>query len=95
MLKDLPSGCIKQPDDPGMLNHLVSLVRTYFTFQKDECIEYYEHLIVDPLVKVSIMEVGVLIIFPVILPLVSTLTNVRIKNFFQFLFLNKAHTLCS
>ncbi|PVD35768.1 hypothetical protein C0Q70_02731 [Pomacea canaliculata] len=56
MLKDLPSGCIKQPDDPGMLNHLVSLVRTYFTFQKDECIEYYEHLIVDPLVKVSIME---------------------------------------
>ena len=51
-MKDQPSGCGKVPDG------VFSLYKYYFTFKQDECIAYYEHLLVDPLVKVSIMEVS-------------------------------------
>lgn len=56
MKKDLPQGCIKLEKEGSLLHNLFYLYKYYFTFQKDECVAYYEHLIVDPIVKVSPME---------------------------------------
>lgn len=56
MMKDLPAGCAKLPEGSSPWESVTNFYRNYFTFQKDKCVEYYEHLIVDPIVKVSIME---------------------------------------
>ncbi|KAK7495012.1 hypothetical protein BaRGS_00013652 [Batillaria attramentaria] len=53
MMKDLPSGCATLPE--GQFS-IAGFFNYYFSFQKDACIEYYEHMVVDPIVKVSIME---------------------------------------
>ena len=58
MMKDQPRGCGNLPDGSSPLGNVFIFLKSYFTFQQDECIAYYEHLIVDPIVKVSVMEVS-------------------------------------
>ena len=58
MMKDLPQGCTKLPEGSGLLDNLFNFFTHYFTFKQDACLEFYEHIFVDPIVKVSPMEVG-------------------------------------
>ncbi|XP_076440373.1 uncharacterized protein LOC143279921 [Babylonia areolata] len=57
MLRDLPAGCGKMPETGGsILTQITNYVRYQFTFQQDACVTYFEHLVIDPIVKVSPME---------------------------------------
>ena len=64
MMKDLPRGCRKLPDGGSALENVVNLYKYYFTFQQDECVTYYEHLYIDPIVKGSPMEVRLVVKAP-------------------------------
>ncbi|KAH3696112.1 chloride channel CLIC-like protein 1 isoform X2 [Dreissena polymorpha] len=44
--KSIPSECSNEGQD------VWSTLKSYFTFQDDKCHEYYEHLMIDPLIKV-------------------------------------------
>ncbi|KAK7099759.1 chloride channel CLIC-like protein 1 [Littorina saxatilis] len=56
MMKDLPSGCERLKEEGSPLENIVNFYRNYFTFQQDACVEFYEHIFIDPIVKVSPME---------------------------------------
>ena len=45
-MKDLADQC--EADDHGLWDNL----RSFFTLQEDKCVEYYEHLMIDPIIKV-------------------------------------------
>lgn len=56
LMQDLPAGCARMTEGSSSWENAVNFFRYSFTFQKDKCVEYYEHMVVDPVFKVSIME---------------------------------------
>ncbi|KAK6180398.1 hypothetical protein SNE40_012563 [Patella caerulea] len=55
--KEMPEHCKSREDkDSGFLSVTWSWMVSQVTFQKDECIDYYEQLLIDPIVKVSPIE---------------------------------------
>ncbi|XP_050400619.2 chloride channel CLIC-like protein 1 [Patella vulgata] len=55
--KEMPEHCKSREDkESGFLSVTWSWMVSQVTFQKDECIDYYEQLLIDPIVKVSPIE---------------------------------------
>lgn len=52
-MKEAPKECVQDIDEDSLLSVYVGAFKHLFTFQKDNCQHYYEHLLIDPLLKVT------------------------------------------
>lgn len=59
-MKEAPKECVQDMDEESLLSVYASAFKHLFTFQKDNCQHYYEHLLIDPLLKVTPTKVCVI-----------------------------------
>ena len=51
-MKDAPTECVKDKESEDWWDAATSVFSSMFTFEKDKCQKYYEHMLIDPFLKV-------------------------------------------
>ncbi|CAC5386387.1 CLCC1 [Mytilus coruscus] len=52
-MKEAPKECVQDMDKEDWLTFYTHAFKHIFTFQEDNCQKYYEHMLIDPLLKVT------------------------------------------
>jgi len=57
-MKDAPEGCTGEGEEEGLIVNIKKALSSLFTLQKDKCQNYYEHVHINPIFKVTPTKVS-------------------------------------
>ncbi|XP_071119222.1 chloride channel CLIC-like protein 1 isoform X2 [Haliotis cracherodii] len=53
IMNEMPEGCRKREKNEGLMSTVMRTLSSSFTFEKDDCLKHYEHLLIAPFWRVA------------------------------------------